>query len=173
MLWKWEFINTLYWISRFGKHYVNSNDSGLSVCLRNDVQMIYPPFIRCVLVVWSKESTTAGAKTKIIKPKYKYWLTTVVHTKMQWIILVVSPIKLNFPRRYHFSTFLGNGKTLCQIISNFIVTRNCYDKFLTMFNTGKWCWTHAHFSFPVYFSRNFIQILHGVSFSRKVGCPHR
>ena len=37
---KREFINTLYRISRFGKHYVNSNDSGLSVCLRNDVQMI-------------------------------------------------------------------------------------------------------------------------------------
>ena len=56
------------------------------------------------------------------------------HTKMQWIILVVSPIKLNFPKRYHYSTFLGNGKTLCQIISNFIVTRNCDDKFFTMFN---------------------------------------
>ena len=74
------------------------------------------------------------------------------HTKMQWIILVVSPIKLNFPKRYHYSTFLGNGKTLCQIISNFIVTRNCDDKFFTMFNTRKWCWTHAYFSFSVYFS---------------------
>ena len=84
-------------------------------------------------------------------------------TKMQWIILVVSPIKPDFPKKYHYSTFLGNGKTLCQIIFSFIVTRNCSDKFFTMFNTENGAEhmliCYFLFIFPETLSRFFVVFL--------------